>query len=53
MKYIGNTSTGKSVVEFFIYDANATGSTSATWISLEATVPDDWFENWRRVVIYI
>ena len=27
MKYIGNTSTGKSVVEFFIYDANATGST--------------------------
>ena len=50
MKYIGNTSTGKSVVEFFIYDANATGSTSATWISLEATVPDDWFENWHQVV---
>ncbi|WP_195984139.1 glycoside hydrolase family 2 TIM barrel-domain containing protein [Clostridium sp. D33t1_170424_F3] len=50
MKYIGNTAQNKSVVEFFIYDANATGSSSAKWVSLEASVPDDWFENWHQVV---
>ena len=50
MKYIGNTAQNKSVVEFFIYDANATGSSSAKWVSLEAAVPENWFENWHQVV---
>ena len=30
--------------------ATATGSSSAKWISLEAQVPADWFENWHQVV---
>lgn len=50
MKYIGDTAQNKSVIEFFIYDATATGSSSAKWISLEAQVPADWFENWHQVV---
>ncbi|MDR1156930.1 MAG: NPCBM/NEW2 domain-containing protein [Oscillospiraceae bacterium] len=47
MKYIGTNS--KKVIEFFIYDANQTGGSSSKWLSVEADVPDDWFENWHTV----
>lgn len=45
MKYISDTS-GKSVLEFFVYKSDATPS---KWLSLEAKVPSDWFENWHHV----
>ena len=45
LKYLA----AKKKLEFFIYDAQATGSSSAKWVVVEADVPQDWIGKWHHV----